>query len=150
MKQTKKKESLFQVVDSKQALHSHSPFLINIQQFKIKMYPKPARERREFINSSVLPFRACRETSCPKRRAEGAAENGHGPARRPRLRPRSLPLLNPLIRPETSRHLSPPWLYKNSRARQADLCRAVWVWGFFWVGVLVGWLLYFVVCVCFK
>lgn len=56
MKQTNKKENLFQVLDSKQALHSHSPFLINIQQFKIKMYPKTARESREFINSSVFQF----------------------------------------------------------------------------------------------
>jgi len=54
MKQVNKKEYLFQVLDSKQALHSHSPFLINIQQFKIKLYQKTTRESREFINSSVV------------------------------------------------------------------------------------------------
>lgn len=54
MKQTNKKNHPFQVLDSKQALHSHSPFLINIQQFKIKMYRKSTRESREFIKSSVF------------------------------------------------------------------------------------------------
>lgn len=56
MKQTNKKEYPFQVLDSKQALHSHSPFLINIQEFKIKMYQKTTRESREFIKPSVFQF----------------------------------------------------------------------------------------------